>query len=331
LWPLPDPVTAIARSSSPNFWAAAVGRPGDHGKVYILGPGPSTNRYGKWTRTPLEHGDVVLDLATGPGGWLASASYDTKIRIGRVSSDKVDLVTTFRDHSDAVYGLSFSPDGKYLASCSADRTVKVWDLAAAKLLYTLGEATDWLYAVAWNPDGKTLAAGGVDKSIRVYRVDASGGKIVHSVFAHEGPVLKLVYSSDGKRLFSLGQDRIVKEWDAATMQERHVFEKLPDDGTALAYDSKTDLLVVGTYEGKLLTFRGGKRVSQAARGGGIVARLDGEESAGKNARPTPVAESPAHGLPIKLPADLTGVIERAGVVRYYRFHLDKGHPNGDKG
>ena len=92
---------------------------------------------------------------------------------------------TLKEHSDAVYAVAFSPDSRMLASCSADRSVKVWDVAAGKLLYTLGDATDWLYTVAWSRDGKRLASGGVDKSIRVYETSPGGAKIMTSVFAHE--------------------------------------------------------------------------------------------------------------------------------------------------
>ena len=69
---------------------------------------------------------------------------------------------TLKDHSDTVYAVAFHPDGKLLASASADRTVKVWDAATGQRLYTLGEPTDWLYTLAWSPDKKHLAAAGVD-------------------------------------------------------------------------------------------------------------------------------------------------------------------------
>ncbi len=74
-----------------------------------------------------------------------------------------------------MYGLAFHPDGRLLASVSADRAVKVWEVATGKRLYTLGDATDWLYAVAWSPDKKHLAAAGVDKSVRVGKPTPTAG------------------------------------------------------------------------------------------------------------------------------------------------------------
>src|SRR5207253_716799 len=148
------------------------------------------------------HRDLILDLAFSPaGGLLATCSYDREIKLWETRTLKE--IRTLKDHSDAVYGVAFSPDGKLLASAAADRAVKVWDAATGKRLYTLGDPTDWVYAVAFSPDGKHLAAAGADKSIRIWEVSAEGGRLVHSAFAHDGPVLRLVYAADGKALYSL--------------------------------------------------------------------------------------------------------------------------------
>src|SRR5262249_32259616 len=154
--------------------------------------------------------------------------------------------------SDAVYGVAFSPDGKLLASVAADRAVKVWDVATGTRLYTLGEATDWLYAVAWSPDGSRLAAGGVDKSIRVWQVSAKAGKIVQSILAHQAAVTRLAYSSDGKTLYSLSEDRTLKAWDTERMVERLVTAKQPETVLAFAVRPDHQQLALGRYDGKVV-------------------------------------------------------------------------------
>ncbi|MGG6287514.1 WD40 repeat domain-containing protein [Leptolyngbya sp. AN03gr2] len=64
-------------------------------------------------------------------------------------------------HSDAVYSLSFSPDGQFIASGSRDDTVKIWHVKTGKLLHTLKEDSRWygVFSVSFSKDGQVLAAG----------------------------------------------------------------------------------------------------------------------------------------------------------------------------
>lgn len=63
-------------------------------------------------------------------------------------------------HSNMVVGLSYSPDGRWLASASRDRTVKLWEAASGKLLHTFTGFSNVLFAVSFSSDGRRLAGGG---------------------------------------------------------------------------------------------------------------------------------------------------------------------------
>ena len=78
----------------------------------------------------------------------------------------------------------------------------------------------------------------------------AGGKIVHAVFAHEGPVTRLIYSKDGATLYSLGQDRVVKAWDAQRMVERKVYQQQPE--TVLSMALRPIALVVSLSQPDML-------------------------------------------------------------------------------
>src|SRR5262249_39272121 len=173
------------------------------------------------------------------------------------------LLHELNDHSAAVSGVASTPDGQLLASAAADRAVKVWDVATGARLYTLGEATDWLYAVAWSPDGRQLAAAGVDKSIRVWEPSREGGKLLHSVFAHDGPITRLVYAADGNGLYSLSEDRTVKEWDTRRMVERKVYRRQPEAVLSLAVQPDHKQLALGRYDGVALLLDGATGKVQA--------------------------------------------------------------------
>jgi WD40 repeat protein len=244
-------VTGLAFSKDGKWLTVASGDPGTRGEVRVYGV-PATGLPGGKPAHVLEgHKDSILDVVFSPDQkQLATCSYDRTVKLWDAKTGKE--IRTLKDHSDAVYGLAYSPDGRLLASASADRAVKVWDAARGKRLYTLGEATDWVYAVSWSPDGRHLAGAGVDKSIRVWRVKETEGTLVKAVFAHEGPITRLVYSSDGKTIYSLGEDRTLKSWDAGRMVERKVYGRQPEAVLALAVRGDQKQIALGRYDGTML-------------------------------------------------------------------------------
>ncbi len=75
-------------------------------------------------------------------------------------------------HSDSVLGLEFSKDGKYIASASADKFVKVTDIATGKIIHSFEGHTHHALGVSWLPHGRQLVSVGADKSIRHWNFEA---------------------------------------------------------------------------------------------------------------------------------------------------------------
>ena len=79
-------------------------------------------------------------------------------------------VTMLQGHSSGATSVVFSPDGKYLASGSADETVKVWNVEAQKEVTTLQGHSREVTLVAFSPDGMKLLLTYHDKTVEIFEI-----------------------------------------------------------------------------------------------------------------------------------------------------------------
>jgi eukaryotic-like serine/threonine-protein kinase len=86
----------------------------------------------------------------------------------RIPSERDKVVLTLKGHEELVSPVAFSPDGKRLASSSADRTAKLWDAATGQELFTLKGHGGIVSSVAFSPDGKRLATWSLDHTARLW-------------------------------------------------------------------------------------------------------------------------------------------------------------------
>ena len=119
-------------------------------------------------------------------------------------------------HTETVISLSFSPDGRTLASGSHDNTIRLWDVATgAARGKPLAGHTDSVSSVAFSPDGKTLASGSDDKTIRLWDVSTGVSK-GRPLAGHTNWVTSVSFSPDSRTLASGSSDNTIRLWDVST-------------------------------------------------------------------------------------------------------------------
>ena len=101
--------------------------------------------------------------AWSPGG---RSKYDTAVQVWDTDTGRNML--TYTGHTSGVYAVSWSPDGRRVASCG-DNTVQVWDAGMGQRLGTYTSHTDNVRAVAWSPDGRRIASGSWDSTVQVWQ------------------------------------------------------------------------------------------------------------------------------------------------------------------
>jgi WD40 repeat protein len=241
-------VNAIAFTPDGSQLFAAAGEPGVYGEVRQWNIAD-----GQLVRVLEGHSDTIYSVALSPDGKvLATGSYDQKIKLWDTASGKE--LNTLGGHNGAVFGLAFRPDGKILASASADRTVKLWNVQRGKRTDTLSQPLKEQYAVIFSADGQRLFAAGTDSRIRVWRISETAAEttnpLLESRFAHEGTILRLALSRDGRTLLSCADDHTVKLWSADDVKQIQVFDNQPDWVSAAAF-VHAQRIAVGRMDGSL--------------------------------------------------------------------------------
>ena len=115
-------------------------------------------------------------------------------------------------HSDAVFGLDFSPDGKYLASGAADKFVRVTELATGKVVKQFEGHTHHVLGVSWNRNERTLASAGADNAVKFW--DFAHGEKKKNIGGFDKEVTAISYVGYTDQALAVSGDakvRLVRE------------------------------------------------------------------------------------------------------------------------
>jgi WD40 repeat protein/tRNA A-37 threonylcarbamoyl transferase component Bud32 len=124
------------------------------------------------------------------------------------------LVERTLAHGASVNAVSFSPDGRRLATVSDEKTARLWDMAKGALLSAPIRHETTIRAITFSPDGGLIATASDDGMVR--RWDGMTGAAVGRPFRHDAPVTAVRFSPDGSKIATASCAGIACLWEAAS-------------------------------------------------------------------------------------------------------------------
>lgn len=266
-------------------------------KLWSLDSGQPLVTFGADEQPPFS--TDVLGAALSLDGKMLATSFNNKekekvglIRLWDATTGR--LIKTLSGHTELVYNLMFSPDGKRLVSGGLDKKIYLWDVATGQPYELPPQASSYSYRAVFSNGGHLVAAALSNGTVmladvasrNVLRVleghaqvvkalafsaddrmlasggddnqlrlwDVNSGQLI-KVIGQSDSMNRLIFSVDGKRLISGGKDGTVKLWDVASGQEIFTYRGHPGDVTSLTISGDGKSLITTGNDGSVRYWR----------------------------------------------------------------------------
>ena len=285
------------------------------------------------------HDAALTDVVFAPDGRAVTTSIDSSARVWNPQTG--DLIFTLAaQHQQKILAAAVSPDGRQIATASADRTTRLWNSPLGSTPSVLAGHIGSLRAVSYNPSGSLLLTASDDGTARLWDplVPALG-----AYGSQGGAVTSVAYSPDGRLVLSAGADGTARIWrtDGTPGQVLHHAARVngaafvtqgreiltsSDDGTAKLWRVSDGGLVA--------TYTHGSPVRTALMTSDGVVTVGGDGTIRLWTRDGRLVWSAAHGSPVNAAAVSGGILATGavnGTIRMWResdgalLHTLTGH------
>ncbi|NES22942.1 MAG: WD40 repeat domain-containing protein, partial [Symploca sp. SIO3E6] len=175
--------------------------------------------------------------------WEIGVKPETKKQVETALQEVVHTIrerNSFEGHKDSVTSVSFSPDGKLIASGSADNTVKLWSLDG-KEIASFEEHEDTITSIAFSPNGQIIASVSADNIVKLWKREGKEGNRLVSWKGHKESITSITFSPNGQIIASVSEDETVKIW-SLDGKEITTFKEHKDKITGVAFSPDSQMV-----------------------------------------------------------------------------------------
>ncbi|MDA0832949.1 MAG: hypothetical protein O3A29_06675 [Planctomycetota bacterium] len=246
----------------------------------VLGPKPEA----PLDLAPSPFINRVLALAFSPDGKTLITGGGDPSRSGQLLLWDVASRSVIREfenaHSDTIFGVDFSRDGKYILSGGADKFVKIFNVETGEFVKAFEGHTHHVLGVSFRADGAFIASAGADNAIKIWNVET--GEQARTIATHSKQVTSIHYIGVGDNIVSSGGDSVVRGHTGSNGSNYRNFSGNPDYVYTSAAARNESLIIGGGEDGILRVWDG--------TNGNVLKSLEPPQPVEENPMPTAAAQ-----------------------------------------
>lgn len=158
-----------------------------------------------------------------------------------------EALAVLEGHTSKVWDVTFSPDGKVIASGSVDNTLRLWNVAQQRLIRTMQGHPFPVLIVKFTPNGAALLTGSTDGALRSW--DVSTGQILKTYEGHIGWITGLDIARDGRWYASCAEDATVRLWRQPNQVNEEIIDEGMSDVRSVVFTPDSNAIAWGENDG----------------------------------------------------------------------------------
>jgi WD40 repeat protein len=164
-------------------------------------------------------------------------------------AEPLKLLKSFGAHGARIYDAVFSPDGRFIATASAEQLAKIWRVPEGDEVATLSGHSAHVFAAAFSADSRLLATAGGDTTTRIWEVP--GGGLKTRLAGHTREVLSAAFRRSGNQVATGSNDGTIRIWNTDDRSELNNFDFAGEAVNSLAFHPNNRWLAVAGTNGRV--------------------------------------------------------------------------------